>query len=562
MVRRRAGLVVVALTLALPVLAPGPARAAGPQVHLVCQGPGVLPCPTGSYSTIQAAVNASAPGDWVLVAPGDYHEKGTDVAGVLITTPGIHLRGMDRNAVIVDGTNPGGSGPCPSDPALQDLNNGKGRNGIDVVKADGVYVENLTVCNYLSGNDGGAGNEIWWNGGDGSGVMGMGTYWGNYLNATSTYYKDQSSPMGMYGIFVSNAHGPGFVHYAYASNMGDSGFYIGACSDCNAELGHVWSENNALGFSGTNAGGHLVIEDSEWDQNISGIVPNTLNNDDAPPPQDGRCPGSTTQSCTIIRNNVVHDNNNPNVPRAGIAGAAPIGSGIELAATQFVTVTGNTVYNQGGWGIVVHDYPDTETPPPASHCQGGVPPYPAGSPAVPFCYFFGQGNEISGNTLYDNGGFGNPTNGDLADEGAFSNPRNCFHENKDPKGALTSDPPNIETVDGPPCNAPGVGDDYLLGAQLICASGLFGQCPAVPGADSYPQTTTTYVKPLPTDRLQTMPNPCDGVPDNAWCSGGQPLYSGPAPVVPEAPLAVLLPLLGVALAVAAGRRRRALTLGV
>ena len=63
----------------------------------------------GQFQTIQAAVNAARPGDWILVAPGDYHENGsTDPglpAGVLIRTPGIHLRGLDRNLVIVDGSN-------------------------------------------------------------------------------------------------------------------------------------------------------------------------------------------------------------------------------------------------------------------------------------------------------------------------------------------------------------------------------------------------------------------------------------------------------------------------
>ena len=28
----------------------------------------------GAYSTIQSAVDAARPGDWVLIAPGDYHD--------------------------------------------------------------------------------------------------------------------------------------------------------------------------------------------------------------------------------------------------------------------------------------------------------------------------------------------------------------------------------------------------------------------------------------------------------------------------------------------------------
>ena len=40
-----------------------------------------------------------------------------------------------------------------------------------VWKAADVWVQNLTACNFLSGK-GEAGNEIWWNGGDGSGKIG------------------------------------------------------------------------------------------------------------------------------------------------------------------------------------------------------------------------------------------------------------------------------------------------------------------------------------------------------------------------------------------------------
>src|SRR5439155_23019702 len=116
--------------------------------------------------------------------PGTYHEKGTSDAGVYVNKPNIHIRGMNRNGVIVDGTNPGASQSCTPNQAFQDLG---GRNGIEVFKADGVSIENLTVCNYLNGPNG-DGNEIWWNGGDGSGQIGLGPFSGGYLSATSTFY--------------------------------------------------------------------------------------------------------------------------------------------------------------------------------------------------------------------------------------------------------------------------------------------------------------------------------------------------------------------------------------
>src|SRR5690348_13118142 len=103
----------------------------------------------GTFKSIQAAVNAAKPGDWILVGPGDYKEhsgktpKGADFkdrpAGVLITKAGIKLRGMNRNTVIVDGTKPG-SGKCSSKGSAQEFGpklNGKalGLNGIMVWKA-------------------------------------------------------------------------------------------------------------------------------------------------------------------------------------------------------------------------------------------------------------------------------------------------------------------------------------------------------------------------------------------------------------------------------------------
>jgi hypothetical protein len=202
-----------ACTLALlTTLAAGlqSAAASGPAVLRV----GTFKGHAGAYSTIQAAVNAARPGDWILIAPGDYHESGAPNAGVLITTPGIHLRGMIRNGVIVDGTN-AGFGTCSADSAAQNYGpGGSGRNGIEVLMVDGVSIENLTACNFLADASGNNGNQIWWNGGDGSGQIGMGSYHGAYLTASSTYYDASVPNAALYGIFASNSRGPGLIEYS------------------------------------------------------------------------------------------------------------------------------------------------------------------------------------------------------------------------------------------------------------------------------------------------------------------------------------------------------------
>src|SRR5437763_263483 len=69
----------------------------------------------GQFRSIQAAVDAAKPGDWILVGPGDYKTKSVRApkqakntpAGVLLTTPDLYLRGMNRNTVVVDGTTRG-----------------------------------------------------------------------------------------------------------------------------------------------------------------------------------------------------------------------------------------------------------------------------------------------------------------------------------------------------------------------------------------------------------------------------------------------------------------------
>ena len=236
--------------------------------------------------------NAPSPSD---LADGWY-------GSVDISRPNIHLRGMDRNSVIVDGTNASAAGSCSSAPADQNSLNGEGRNGIVIWKANNVSVDNLTVCNFLAGS-GNAGNGIWWNGGSGSGAIGLVRYSGSYLTATSTYFANSDpshlnvcGTCSLYGIFSSDSTGPSQLSQLYANNFSDSGIYVGACKRaCDVTIDHAWMENNALGYSGTNSGGRIVVQNSQFDNNKDGFDTNTALTGDPPPPQDGRCWAQTSR---------------------------------------------------------------------------------------------------------------------------------------------------------------------------------------------------------------------------------------------------------------------------
>jgi parallel beta-helix repeat protein len=466
---------------------------------------------------VQAAVNAARRGDWVLIWPGVYHEDSPKFhAGVWVTTPEVHIRGLNRAGVIIDGSHGTSSAPCPSDPARQDYT---ARDGIMVSKAGGVTIDNLTVCDYLSGPGGKEGNQVWWDGGDGSGQIGMAGFAGSYLTATSMYHPGNVNDqhLAQYGIYVGNTAGPGQITDSYASNMAAGAFYVGACGrECGTVLSGDHGTNSAFGYLGTNSGGRLVIKDSVFDDNRTGIAPSSLNNDDAPPPQDGRCPGAATSSCTIIEDNQVSDNNNANAPAYGIDPA--VGVGIELLGGQYDTITGNTITGNGAWGVIVNDSVDALGHLAHSHCQGGYP----GIPAAGICLLPARGNLVYGNTFRGNGSFKNPGNSDLATVGLIASsavPRNCFYGNQAVGGVLTSVPAGIEQpgIDGPPCTRPGTAGDAALLAQLGCAT-LRRQC-MVPGS-VYPKQARIDSVPLPT--LPSMPNPCSGVPGNAYCPAGAP----------------------------------------
>jgi len=484
----------------------------------------------GQYKTIQAAVNAARPGDWILIAPGDYKTtssqapKGASAtpAAVLITTPRLHLRGMNRNTVVVDGTRPG-SAKCSSVKSAQNFGpkpggakQPVGLNGIMVYKADRVSVENLTACNFLNGSSGryGNGNGIWWNGGANSGKVGGWGYYGAYLTATSTFFHREATAAA-YGVFSSNWSG-GKWDRTYTSNFNDSGLYIGACRQiCDQTVDHAWSEYNALGYSGSNAGGRLVVEHSQFDRNHDGFDTNSQNGDE-PSPQNGACPKGVSSPihmrgrCWVFMHNYVHDNNNPNIPSAGFAAVGPVGTGMSVSGGRNDTIIDHLFVHNGAWGTIFVPFPDSGPP-----CIGGAR-------SGKLCLFDGYGDALLNNRYQHNGFFGNPTNGDFGAGNLLPNePTNCFSGNREVGGAAATSSPKHAQRKYPVCNGKKVpaNANVKFIAEVACDAGVplpGGTTPPCTPTDHYPRRTRIVMHPLP-KTLRTMPNPCVGVPKNPWC---------------------------------------------
>lgn len=251
------------------------------------------------HETIQAAVDASEVGDLILISPGVYEEA----VQVPADKDGITLRGLDRDEVVLDG----GFSLA---------------NGVQVVGADGVVIENMTARNYTR-------NGFYW-----TGVSG---YRGSYLTAVRN---------GDYGVYAFEST-QGQIEHSYGGGSPDAGFYIGGCQPCDAVITDVVSEWNGLGYSGTNAGGDLVIAGSTWRYNRAGIVPNS-----------GSYEPDHPQDESTIVGNLVHDNNNGETPAIDLATTA-MGNGILVAGGINNTIERNRVIDHDVTGIGVITYPES-----------------------------------------------------------------------------------------------------------------------------------------------------------------------------------------------------------
>jgi Right handed beta helix region len=354
---------VAAVGGALLLLAPGAVRAQEEQT--------VIRVPQ-DVATLEGAIETAGPGDLILLGGGTY-------SGEIVVPedrPGITIRGVDRNQVVFDGDDE--------------------RESAIEVQANGVVLENMSAHNF-------EGNGFEWEGVEG--------FAGRYLTVWN---------VGLYGVYAIGSRG-GMVEHSFVSGAADAAFYIGECDPCDTEIREVVARLSAIGYSGTNASGNLVIRDSMWESNGTGIMPNSYNEEDLAP-----------QGSSLIRGNTVTGSGIGATPSDGPLGGY-VGLGIAVAGGVDNVVEHNVVSGSARYGIAL--YPTIQ--------REGPPWEPAG-------------NLISGNTVSGSG------TADLA-VSAGSGAGNCFEDNT----FDTSLPDAIEA--GEPCTdgAAGVGDgDPQVAADL------------------------------------------------------------------------------------------------
>lgn len=295
--------------------------------------------------TISKAVAAAREGDLVLVHPGTYQET------VTVETPGITLRGTDRNRVVIDG----------------DLIRSDGV----VVTAAGVSVQNLTVRDHLQ---------------NGVLVTGMVSESGIYSHAHSGETAGESHdgaeghsnyerldpekfpPLqgfqvdhvtainnGLYGIYAFDAQ-HGLITDSYASGSADSGIYVGQCQPCETVVRGNVMERNAVGFEDANAGGNLYVVGNRMVGNRIGA---TMNSDhqEAFVPQRG----------VVFAGNLVSANSEAATPSQADGG---FGIGLGIAGGTENRVLRNRFVQHPAVGVLLTSNDDL--PPVANTVEGNV----------------------------------------------------------------------------------------------------------------------------------------------------------------------------------------------
>jgi hypothetical protein len=273
--------------------------------HTVCKKDGC------DFRTIQAAVNAADAGDTIKVRRGVYREA-------------VRISGRKKRYLKLIGS-PGRPGRVVLE------GNDRKQNGIAVNDADEVTVNGFKARNYRA---------------NGFFFTNLNGYTMNHLIARET---------GVYGLYAFNTIG-GRILNSEAYYVNDGAFYIGQTppqdKPVQTLVRNVDGWGSPIGFSATNMR-YVTITKSRFYNNAVGIVPNALDSEKFPPPED-----NVMVDNDIFWNNYnFHEGKPPFTPPPASATGSlvPIGTGILLLGGRDHRIENNRIFGNFLTGIAAID---------------------------------------------------------------------------------------------------------------------------------------------------------------------------------------------------------------
>ena len=263
------------------------------------------------FRTIQKAVNAADAGDTIKVRPGVYREA-------------VRINGRKKRYLKVIGS--------PKRPGRTVLDgSGKKQNGIAVNEADEVTVNGFKARRYRAN----------------------GFFFTNLNGYTMRNLVAQRT--GVYGLYAFNTIG-GRILDSEAYYVNDGAFYIGQTPPQDKPkrtmVRNVEGWGSPIGFSASNMR-YVTITKSRFYNNAVGIVPNALDSEKFPPPEDNAIVDND-----IFWNNLnFHEGKPPFTPPPPSANGnlVPIGTGILLLGGRDHLIENNRIHGNFLTGIAAID---------------------------------------------------------------------------------------------------------------------------------------------------------------------------------------------------------------
>ncbi len=271
--------------------------------------------------SIQAAVDAAAPGDRIVVQPGTYHETGATRA-VTITKSGIHLVGAARRGapVVIEqaGTQTEGIWASPADtldPADVELP----PCGVAATRLTDIEVSGLTV----------------------QGFSGFGIYLAcvdHFRIAGNTAQRN-----GTYSIFPVRSSKGRMTRNTGSGTLTDACIYVGQDDDVLVDHNHATDCQIGLQIENST---HVRMRDNVAMGNTAGMIVDILN---------GRQVNVVADN--VVSGNLLADNNRPNSAPEGEETADLVpGIGLVLDGPQRTTVTRNVIRDNGLAGLTLVNF--------------------------------------------------------------------------------------------------------------------------------------------------------------------------------------------------------------